>query len=170
MNVAVTDISLETSTYSSGLSMSQEGFRALCEQIIPLVISLIFEKRDSPVYFPVPVAIREAFLDTLLLQEGCPMESIVNDVARTVLPYAAPNGHPLSVAWCGSPSAPFGILGHFLLAAMNSLCSGGDHSAAYVEQCVINWLSELVGFTSTSVERRAGLLVSGGSMAIDADI
>ena len=165
MNVAGTDIALEPSAYSSGLSMSREGFRALCEQIIPLVIALVFEKRDSPVYCPVPAAVRDAFLDTPLPQVGCPMESIVNDIARTVLPYPSPNGHPLSVAWCGSPPAPFGILGHFLLAAMNSLCSGGDHSAAYVEQCVINWLSELVGFPSTSVERRAGLLVSGGSMA-----
>jgi hypothetical protein len=30
---------------------------------------------------------------------------------------------------------------------------------------VIYWLSELAGFPSTSLERRAGLLVIGGSMA-----
>src|SRR6266852_4037724 len=157
MNVAGTSMALDPSTYSSPLSMSRGDFRALCEQIIPLVTAQIFEKRDTPVYSPVPADIRDTFLDMPLPLEGCSMASIVHDVAHTILPYPSPNGHPLSVAWCGSPPAPFGVLGHFLLAATNSLCSGGDHSAAYVEQCVINWLSELVGFPSALVEYHAGL-------------
>ena len=66
MNIAGTDIALEPSAYSPGLSLSREDFRALCEQIMPLVMAQLFEKRASPVYCPVPAAVRDAFLDTPL--------------------------------------------------------------------------------------------------------
>lgn len=63
MNVQGTSVTLESSMRSPTLSMSRADFRALCEQILPLVTAQVFEKRDRPVYSAVPANIREGFLD-----------------------------------------------------------------------------------------------------------
>jgi glutamate/tyrosine decarboxylase-like PLP-dependent enzyme len=44
---------------------------------------------------------------------------------------------------------------------MNPTAANGNHAATYVEQCVLRWLRDLVGFPATT----EGILVDGGSLA-----
>ena len=44
---------------------------------------------------------------------------------------------------------------------MNPNCWGGDHAAIHVEDRVMRWLAEMLGYPPTA----EGILVSGGSMA-----
>jgi glutamate/tyrosine decarboxylase-like PLP-dependent enzyme len=54
-----------------------------------------------------------------------------------------------------------GALADFLASITNSNLGGGNHAAILVEEQVVNWLKEMIGFP----EEASGLLVSGGSMA-----
>jgi glutamate/tyrosine decarboxylase-like PLP-dependent enzyme len=56
---------------------------------------------------------------------------------------------------------PLGVLAEMLAAGMNAHLAGFDQSAVVVEQRVIAWLAELLGFPPDA----SGVLVSGGSMA-----
>jgi glutamate/tyrosine decarboxylase-like PLP-dependent enzyme len=49
----------------------------------------------------------------------------------------------------------------FLAAGMNPNCWGGDHAAIHVEERVMRWLAQILGFPASA----EGILVSGGSMA-----
>ena len=54
-----------------------------------------------------------------------------------------------------------GALADFMAAITNSNLGGGNHAAILVEEQVINWLKDMIGFPDDA----SGLLVSGGSMA-----
>jgi glutamate/tyrosine decarboxylase-like PLP-dependent enzyme len=54
-----------------------------------------------------------------------------------------------------------GALGDFLAAIQGSNLGGGDHAAALMDQQVVNWCKEMIGFPASA----SGTLVSGGSMA-----
>src|SRR5207248_1677595 len=56
---------------------------------------------------------------------------------------------------------PGGILAEMLAAGMNSGVHGAAQSAVKVEQQVLNWCKQIVGFPRTA----SGILVTGGSMA-----
>src|SRR5207302_353789 len=63
--------------------------------------------------------------------------------------------------WVHSPGTINGMLAEMLAAGMNGHVAFGDHSAIYIEQQVIRWLAELLGFPRAS----GGVLVSSGSVA-----
>jgi len=52
-------------------------------------------------------------------------------------------------------------MGDFWASILNPNLGGGNHAAHNLEDQVINWIKEIVGFPETA----SGLLVSGGSMA-----
>ncbi len=54
-----------------------------------------------------------------------------------------------------------GALADFMAAITNSNLGGGNHAAILVEEQVVNWLKDMIGFPKDA----SGLLVSGGSMA-----
>ena len=54
-----------------------------------------------------------------------------------------------------------GALADFMASITNSNLGGGNHAAILVEEQVVNWLKDMIGFPKDA----SGLLVSGGSMA-----
>src|SRR3954466_14014379 len=54
-----------------------------------------------------------------------------------------------------------GALGDFLAAIQGSNLGGGNHAAALMDQQVVGWCKEMIGFPASA----SGTLVSGGSMA-----
>jgi len=56
---------------------------------------------------------------------------------------------------------PIGVLAEMLAATMNPNLGGLDHAANYVEQQVLDWCKQIMGFPAEA----SGILVSGGSMA-----
>jgi aromatic-L-amino-acid decarboxylase len=102
-----------------------------------------------------------ARFDEPLPEEGRPFEEILAFVSEHVLPRPMGNSHPRFFGFINATADPVGTVADYLASAMNPNCWGGDHAAIHVENTVIRWLAEILGFPSTA----EGILVSGGSMA-----
>ncbi len=94
-------------------------------------------------------------------ENGLPFEEVLAFARRHILPYPMGNSHPRFYGFINASADPVGIAADFLASAMNPNCWGGDHAAIHVEQRVVKWLAELLGFPADA----EGILVSGGSMA-----
>ena len=77
------------------------------------------------------------------------------------MPYPMGNIHPRFWAWYMGSSNFTGALGDFLAAIQGSNLGGGNHAAACMDQQVVDWCKEMLGFPASA----SGTLVSGGSMA-----
>jgi glutamate/tyrosine decarboxylase-like PLP-dependent enzyme len=104
---------------------------------------------------------RAALFDEPVPEEGQPFEQVLAFVREHVLPYPMGNSHPRFYGFINASADPVGILADFLAAGMNSNCWGGDHAAIHVEERVLGWLAEMLGYPPSA----QGILVSGGSMA-----
>ncbi len=93
--------------------------------------------------------------------EGCGIETLVDELARNVLPFSSGNTHPRFFGWVQGSGLASGLLSEMVVATMNSNCGGRDHGAVYVERAVIDWCRRCFGFPSQA----SGLLVSGTSQA-----
>jgi glutamate/tyrosine decarboxylase-like PLP-dependent enzyme len=69
--------------------------------------------------------------------------------------------HPRFWSWYMGNGTVLGALADFLASITNSNLGGGNHAAILVEEQVVNWLKDMIGFPKDA----SGLLVSGGSMA-----
>ena len=96
-----------------------------------------------------------------LPQEGRPFEDVLAFVREHVMPFPFGNSHPRFFGFINATADPVGITADYLAAAMNPNCWGGDHAAVHVENEVMRWIAEIVGYPATA----EGILVSGGSMA-----
>ena len=90
-----------------------------------------------------------------------PLSEIYREVAEKVMAYPMGNVHPRFWAWYMGSSNFTGALGDFLAAIQGSNLGGGNHAAAYMDQQVVDWCKEMIGFPASA----SGTLVSGGSMA-----
>ncbi len=102
-----------------------------------------------------------ALFDEPLPEEGRPVEEVLAFVRENVMPFPMGNSHPRFYGFINASADPVGITADYLAAAMNPNCWGGDHAAIHVENRVIAWLAEILGFPADA----EGILVSGGSMA-----
>ena len=94
-------------------------------------------------------------------EHGTPFDQVLAFVREHVLPYPMGNSHPRFYGFINATADPVGFTADYLAAAMNPNCWGGDHAAIHVENRVVRWLAEMLGFPAAA----EGILVSGGSMA-----
>jgi glutamate/tyrosine decarboxylase-like PLP-dependent enzyme len=105
---------------------------------------------------------RDASLfEETLPEDGRPFEEVLAFVREHVLPFPFGNSHPRFFGFINATADPVGITADYLAAAMNPNCWGGDHAAIHVENEVMRWIGEIVGYPAEA----EGILVSGGSMA-----
>ncbi len=102
------------------------------------------------------------YLKGKLSEEGGDLEKIYADFKQYILPYPAGNINPRFWSWVQGTGTFTGALADMLASTLNSNMAIGDHAAMYVEQQVIEWCKELMGFQD---ESSSGILLSGGSMA-----
>lgn len=96
-----------------------------------------------------------------LPREGRPFDEVLAFVRQHVMPFPFGNSHPRFFGFINATADPVGVTADYLAAAMNPNCWGGDHAAVHVENEVMRWLAEIVGYPPDA----EGILVSGGSMA-----
>lgn len=96
-----------------------------------------------------------------LPRRGQDVAEVYETFLTQILPYNTNNIHPRFWSWVQGGGTAVGMLADMLASGMNSNVSLGDHMPMYVENQVIDWSKELMGFPKTA----GGLLVSGGSMA-----
>ncbi len=107
-----------------------------------------------------PAAVREE-LNEKLPRIGQSPEAAYEDFSRLVLPYGNGNSHPRFWGWVQGSGLALGVIADMLASAMNPHMAGFNQAPRAVEEQVMSWLVELMGFP----EAASGLLTSGASMA-----
>jgi aromatic-L-amino-acid/L-tryptophan decarboxylase len=137
-----------------------EGLRMLGHRMVDDALEYLRTVRERRVWQSPPDAVR-ARLDEPLPRQGQGYEKAYRDFLEGVLPYPTGNIHPRFWGWVIGTGTPFTALTEMLAATVNPNVSGFDDGASLVEDRVLAWFKEVMGFPATA----GGLLVSGGSMA-----
>jgi glutamate/tyrosine decarboxylase-like PLP-dependent enzyme len=134
--------------------------RELAHQMVNDMFDYLKEVRSRPVWQNVPYKIKKYFGSPLPF-EGESLETVYCEFLDKILPYPMGNIHPRFWGWALGTGTITGSLAEFLAASMNSNIGGGNHGTVLVEQQVINWIKEMIGFPLSA----SGLLTSGCSAA-----
>ena len=134
--------------------------RRVSRQVVDDAVAYLRDVRERPVWRAMPADVRAAFEEPAP-RGPMPLPDVYREVAERVLPYPMGNIHPRFWAWYMGSSNFTGALADFLAAIQGSNLGGGNHAAARLDQQVVAWCKEMIGFPPSA----SGTLVSGGSMA-----
>ena len=149
------DVDMETLDPSDWSAM-----RALAHEMIDDAFTYIETVRERPVWQEIPAEVAQALHKSMPLDpQGA--DQAYQDFKEQVMPYPMGNIHPRFWAWYMGNGTMMGALGDFLAAVTNSNMAGANHSGMLVEQQVVDWGKEMLGFPTAA----SGLMVSGASMA-----
>ena len=137
-----------------------EDLRRLGHRMVDDVIDGCRTVRETPVWQPVPPAVRER-LNAPLPREALGPERAYAEFKQYVGPYPRGNTHPRFWGWVNGSGLPLGVFADMLASAMNASVSGFECAATMVEEQVLDWLKEMLGFPA----RTSALLTSGCSMS-----
>lgn len=138
-------------------------FRSVGHRMIDLVADYLDGIEERRVFPDVePRALAKLFEEELP-SEGVPLDAVVDELERKLLPNCTHVGHPGYLGLITPSPTPAAVLGDLLAAALNQ--NLGAYSigpgAVALERRVVRWLCELAGFGPAS----DGHLTSGGMMA-----
>ena len=137
-----------------------DEMRTLAHRMVDDAITYLETVSERPVWKQVPDEIAARFKTPApRAPEGA--EAVYKEFSKTIFPYPMGNIHPRFWGWYMGTGTVFGALADFMASVMNPNLAGGNHAANLVEEQVINWMKDMLGFPEGS----SGLLVSGGSMA-----
>ncbi len=137
-----------------------EVTRKLGYQIIDDMIDQLKNVREQLVWKPIPLKIKEKFQRTIP-QEGQDIHSIYSEIKENIIPYRLGNIHPYFWGWVFGTGTLFGAFGDLVASGINATSGDFDHSAVYVENQVIEWAKEMLGYDPQA----SGLITRGASMA-----
>ena len=137
-----------------------EATRALAHRMIDDAVEYLQTVRERPVWQAMPAEVQTSFT-TPLPQEPTALTEVYGRFLENGLPYPMGNIHPRFWMWYMGSSNFTGAMGDFLAAIIGSNLGGGNHAAAMIDNQVVDWCKEMVGFPASA----SGTLVSGGSMA-----
>lgn len=137
-----------------------EELRSLSHQMVDEMLSYLENVGDRPVWQPIPAGVKRTFSEPVP-RVGAGAEAAYAEFKQNILPFPLGNIHPRFWSWVCGTGTPGAMLAEMLCAAMNSNVHGGEQSPIYVEQQVISWLTQALGYPTEA----SGLLVDGGSMA-----
>ena len=132
----------------------------LSHRLVDDAIAYVSTVRERPVWQPMPEDAVACFQDPMP-QEPTPLPEVCDRLLEKMFPYPMGNIHPRFWMWYLGASNVTGALGDFLAAILGSNLGGGNHAGALIDQQVVDWCKEIVGYPKES----SGTLVSGGSMA-----
>ncbi len=137
-----------------------DGLARLGHRMVDEMVGWLRDVRSRPAWQS-PDEETRLRLDEPLPREPQGIDRAWQDFRRDVLPYPLGNVHPRFWGWvCGTGSAS-AMLYEMLAAGMNTSAGAFDQSAILVEERVLAWLADILGYPRTA----SGLLVSGASMA-----
>lgn len=134
--------------------------RQLAHKMIDDVFDFYSSIQNERVWNPLS-EVNKAVLDQPLPQLPQDIGEIYEEFKEHIFPFYKGNIHPRFWAWVQGAGAPTCALADMLAAFMNPNTTIGEHAAMYVDEQVVKWSLEIMGFPATG----HGLLTSGGSMA-----
>lgn len=134
--------------------------RQLGHRMVDDLMARLSSLRERPVWQTVPARSRE-FLSRPLPLEPRDPSAVYADVSEHVLPYPTGNLHPRFWGWVMGTGSPMAMFAEMLASGLNWNVGGFDDAASLVEDQVLGWCKQIMGFPAGS----SGLFVSGGSMA-----
>jgi aromatic-L-amino-acid/L-tryptophan decarboxylase len=150
------------STIPSPFSMDDLTFRNLGHQLVDILAGYLEKLPAEPVYRPLPTDVQKELAAMTIPAEGMVAEDVIAGFVRLVLPYGRGQNHPCFAAFVDPAASKLSMLAAFAAAVTNTSGAGGNYAAIYVEQAVIRWLAEIVGFPPDGSD---GVLLGGGSDA-----
>jgi aromatic-L-amino-acid/L-tryptophan decarboxylase len=136
------------------------AFRSLAHRMVDDMLDHLSGLSDQPAWRPMPGAVRSAFTQALP-RNGAGAEAAYQDFLDLVRAYPVGNLHPRFWGWVQGNGTPLGMMADMLAAGLNPHMAGFNQAPALVEQQVVRWLAEIMGFPEVA----SGVLVTGGSMA-----
>lgn len=136
------------------------AFRVLAHQMVDDTLDHLTGLADEPVWRPMPDEVRAAFNAPLPL-DGGGEEAAYQDYLDLVRPYPSGNLHPRFFGWVEGNGTALGAMADMLASALNPHMAGFNQAPALVEEQVLRWLGEAMGFPA----KAGGIFVTGGSMA-----
>lgn len=150
----------KTQSYETLDPDNWDEMRALAHRMVDDAITYIETVRERPVWQPIPDEVANRFKASAP-HGPAGAESTYQEFLETIFPYPMGNIHPRFWGWYMGAGTVMGALADLMASTMNPNLGGGNHVANLVEEQVINWVKEMLGFPKDA----SGLLVSGGSMA-----
>jgi aromatic-L-amino-acid/L-tryptophan decarboxylase len=141
-------------------SMSADTFRQLGYAVVDLAARHLTHLPGQPVWRPLPQEVREEIRQQPFPLTGTSPEALLALYERLLLPYTGGNRHPRFFAWIAPPGAEMAAFAQWLAALQNTNCGVGDHTAAELERCVLDWMKEIIGYP---IAQSKGILTSGGT-------
>lgn len=138
-----------------------DAYRALAHRMLDESLDHLRGVRTRPTWTPTPDAVRAEIRGEALPREGMGETNAYDDFVRLVRPYPNGNIGPRFWGWVMGTGTPQAAMADFLSSVINPQMGGLDHAPVYVEQQVIRWYCELMGFPASA----GGILISGGTMA-----
>jgi len=134
--------------------------RTLGHRMLDDMFEFLETVRERPVWQSVPASVRERLAAPLPVAPSC-AAATYDEFKELILPYPTGNIHPRFWGWVMGTGSPVAMLADMLASGMNSHVAGYDQSASLVEDQVLRWLAELLGYPSTT----SGILTSSGTAA-----
>jgi aromatic-L-amino-acid/L-tryptophan decarboxylase len=150
------------STIPSPFSMDDLAFRNLGHQLVDVLAAYLERLPQEPVYRALPATVQKELATMSIPAQGMVAEDVIADFLRLVLPYGRGQNHPCFAAFVDPAASKLSMLAAFAAAVTNTSGAGGNYAAVYVEQAIIRWLAEIVGFPADGTD---GVLLGGGSDA-----
>ena len=137
-----------------------EEFRRIAYLAVDDMIADLQSVQEHAAWQEVP-ELTKCKLDEPIPWKGQPLSEVYAEFSERIRPYPTGNAHPRFFGWVVGNGTPTGALADFLASWMNAHVAGCSQSATVIEEKVLSWLKELMGYPTKS----SGLLVSGGTMA-----
>ncbi len=132
----------------------------LGQQMVADMFDYLANIRKEKVWRPIPDEVKAKFKEPAPLDPQT-QEDVYQEFRDLIMPFPMGNLHPRFWGWVIGTGTVSGALAEMLAAMLNPNTGGGEHVANYVEQQVIDWCKEMLGYPTSA----SGLLVSGCSMA-----
>jgi aromatic-L-amino-acid decarboxylase len=137
-----------------------DEMRDLAHRMVDDALDYIHSAGERPVWYPVPADVAELLTAPAPVEPSSPAE-VYAEFQANILPYNLHTNHPRFWAWYMGSGTVMGALADFLAAVLNPNVGGINHVAPRVEEQVIGWIKEMMGYPQSA----SGILTSGASMA-----
>jgi aromatic-L-amino-acid decarboxylase len=138
-----------------------EQYRALAHRMLDESLDYLRDVRSRPTWTPMPAEVRQRLSSEPLPRKGLGERAAYDDFVSLVRPYPNGNIHPRFWGWVMGTGTPQTAMADFLSSVVNPNLGGLEQAPVLVEQQVVKWCAELMGFPAGA----GGILVSGGTMA-----